>query len=106
MLGDMNRFVQELEDCEQSEAEIRKLKEDLDCRIHDQKLAVDIDNIPDEQCEKYGDNYHRPYRMAKSSPSSSKALVDLECFRLYFKGLVSEERVRGVTVITGYFRSL
>ncbi|KAM4095438.1 hypothetical protein ACJW30_08G030200 [Castanea mollissima] len=100
MLEDMNRFVQELEDREQSEAEMRKLKEDLDRRIHDQKLAVDIDNIPDEQWEKYGDNYHRPYRTAKSSPSSSssKALVDSECFRLYFKGLVSEERVRGITV--------
>ena len=48
---------------------MRKLKEDLDCRIHDQKLAVNIHNIP-----------------------------DLECFRLYFKGLVSEERVRGIMV--------
>ena len=74
MLEDMNRFVQELEDREQSKAEMRKLKEDLD-----------------QQWGKYGDNYHRPYRTAKSSPSSSslKALVDLECFRLYFKGLVS-----------------
>ncbi|KAK9998429.1 hypothetical protein SO802_018032 [Lithocarpus litseifolius] len=100
MLEDMNRFVQELEDREQSEAEMRKLKEDLDRRIHDQKLAVDIHNIPDQQWEKYGDNYHRPYRTAKSSPSSSssKALVDSECFRLYFKGLVSEERVRGIMV--------
>ena len=74
MLEDMNRFVQELEDRKQSKAEMRKLKEDLD-----------------QQWGKYGDNYHHPYRTAKSSPSSSslKALVDLECFRLYFKGLVS-----------------
>ena len=74
MLEDMNRFVQELKDRKQSKAEMRKLKEDLD-----------------QQWGKYGDNYHRPYRTAKSSPSSSslKALVDLECFRLYFKGLVS-----------------
>nr|POF09911.1 putative e3 ubiquitin-protein ligase rbra [Quercus suber] len=98
MLEDMNRFVQELEDREQSEAETRKLKEDLDRRIHDQKLAVDIHNIPDQQWEKYGDNYHRPYRTPSSSSSSSKALVDSECFRLYFKGLVSEERVRGIVV--------
>ena len=85
---------------------MRKLKEDLDRRIHDQKLAVDIHNIPDQQWEKYGDNYHHPYRTTKSSPSSSpsssslssKALVYSECFRLYFKGLVSEERVKGIMV--------
>ncbi|KAL0014127.1 hypothetical protein SO802_001196 [Lithocarpus litseifolius] len=99
MLEDMIRFVQGLKDREQREAEMRKLTEDLDRRIHDQKLTVDIGNIPDEQWEKYGNNYHRPYHMAKSSPSSSKALVDSECFRLYFKGLVSEERVRGVTKV-------
>ena len=44
--------------------------------------------------------------MAKSSPSSSslssKALVDSECFRLYFKGLVSKERVRGIMVNLDY----
>ena len=60
MLKDMNRFMQELEDREQSEAEMRKLKEDLDHRIHDQKLIVNIHNIPDQQWKKYGDNYHRP----------------------------------------------
>ena len=100
MLEDMNRIVQELEDCEQSEVEMRKLKEDLDHRIHNKKIAVDIHNILDQQWEKYGDNYHRPYRTAKSSSSSSssKALVDSECFRLYFKGLVSEERVKGIMV--------
>ena len=77
---------------------MRKLKEDLNRQIHDKKLTIDIHNIPDQQWEKYGDNYHRPYRTAKSSPlsSSSKALVDSECFMLYFKGLVSEERVRGI----------
>ena len=48
MLEDTYRFVQELNDREQSEAEMRKMKEDLDRRIHDQKLAVDIFNISDQ----------------------------------------------------------
>ncbi|KAK7843120.1 hypothetical protein CFP56_012927 [Quercus suber] len=83
---------------------MRKLKEDLDHQIQYQKLAVDIHNIPNQQWEKYDNNYHHPYRTIKSSPSSlslsssSKALVDLECFRLYFKGLVREERVGGIMV--------
>lgn len=40
MLEDMYRFMQELDDREQSKAEMRKMKEDLDRRIHDQKLAA------------------------------------------------------------------
>ena len=104
MLEDMERFVQELEDRQQSEAEMRKMKEDLDRRIHDQKFAAYILNVPDKQWELYGDNYDSPYRTSKysssaSSSSSSTALIDTECFRLYFKGLVSEERVRGMKVI-------
>uniref|UniRef100_A0A2N9FSW1 RBR-type E3 ubiquitin transferase n=1 Tax=Fagus sylvatica TaxID=28930 RepID=A0A2N9FSW1_FAGSY len=106
MLEDMERFVQELEDRQQSEAEMRKMKEDLDRRIHDQKFAAYILNVPDKQWELYGDNYNSPYRTSKSSSSassssssSSTALIDTECFRLYFKGLVSEERVRGMKVI-------
>ena len=79
---------------------MRKLKADLDLWIHGQELVVNIHNIPDQQWEKYSNNYHHPYRTAKSSPSSSssKALVDSECFRLYFKGLVCKERVRGIMV--------
>ena len=73
MLKDMNRFMQELEDHKQSEAKMRKLKEYLDHRIHDKKLAINIHNIPNQQWEKYGNNYHYPYRMAKSSPSSSSS---------------------------------
>ena len=40
MLEDMYRFTQELVDREQTKAEMRKMKEDLDHRIHDQKLAA------------------------------------------------------------------
>jgi hypothetical protein len=98
MLQDVERFVQEHEDRELSEAEMRKMREDLDRRIHDQKLADDILNIPEEEWEADGDNYHRPYRTDSSSSSSTTALVDTERFRLYFKGLVSEERIRDMKV--------
>jgi hypothetical protein len=101
MLQDVEWFAQELEDRELSEAEMRKMLEDLDRRIHDQKLAEDIQNIPEQDWEVDGDNYHRPYRTDLSSSSSSSSLsglLDTECFRLYFKGLVSEESVRGMKV--------
>lgn len=96
MLQDVERFVQELEDSELSDAEMRKMREDMDRRIHDRKLAGDILNIPEEDWEEDGDNYHRSYRMDPSS--SSTALVDTEYFRLYSKGLVSEERIRDMKV--------
>ena len=94
----MYRFVQELNDHEQSEAEMRKMKEDLDRRIHDQKLVVDIFNIPDQQWEKDAHNFHHPYHATMPSSSSSKELANSEFFRLYFKGLVSEEMVKGMMV--------
>ncbi|XP_059430477.1 E3 ubiquitin-protein ligase RSL1-like [Corylus avellana] len=102
MLQDAERFVQELEDRERSEAEMRKMLEDLDRRIHDQKFAAYILNIPEEEWKVHGDNYNSPYRSdassSSSSSSSSTVLVDAECFRLYSKGLVSEESVRDMKV--------
>jgi hypothetical protein len=103
MLQDAERYVQELEDRERSEAEMKKMMEDLDLRIHDQKFAAYILNIPDKEWQAYGDNYDSPYRSYASSStstpsSSSTVFVDTECFRLYSKGLVSEESVRDMKV--------
>lgn len=100
MMQDLDRYMQEHFDRKRSEAEMRRMRENLDRRIHDQKFADYILNISDEEWRIYGDNYHRPYGIdASSSSSSSTALVDTECFRLYFKGLVSEENVRGMKVM-------
>ena len=54
--------------------------------------------LPDQQWEKDGHNFHTPYHATTPSSSSSKDLVDSECFKLYFKGLVSEEMVKGMMV--------
>ncbi|KAB1226127.1 putative E3 ubiquitin-protein ligase rbrA [Morella rubra] len=100
MMQDLDRYMQEHFDRKRSEAEMTRMREDLDRRIHDQKFADYILNISDEEWRIYGDNYHGPYGIdASSSSSSSTALVDTECFRLYFKGLVSEENVRGMKVM-------
>ncbi|KAK9991850.1 hypothetical protein SO802_026835 [Lithocarpus litseifolius] len=45
----MNRFVQELDGSEQSEAEMRKLKEDLDRWIHGQKLAAVFQGLGEQR---------------------------------------------------------
>ncbi|GLT55234.1 hypothetical protein SLA2020_283750 [Shorea laevis] len=54
MLQDVERFVQELEDGELSKEEMRKMREDIDRRIHDRKLADDIVNIHEETGKSMG----------------------------------------------------
>lgn len=92
MLEDVERFPQEYEDHERSVLEVKKLKADLDRRIHDQKFAVDVSNLPEEYWSEYGDEYERPY--CTDGSSSSKA----EGLRLYCKGLISEEMIKNVKV--------
>ncbi|XP_059429208.1 E3 ubiquitin-protein ligase RSL1-like [Corylus avellana] len=105
------------------EPEIGKMREHLDRRLHNQKLANniiinipdeewesdiinisdeegenDIINIPDGEWEVTLHNYRRPYDSTDPSTSSSAALVETECFRLYFMGLVTEESVRDTKI--------
>ncbi|XP_038706772.1 uncharacterized protein LOC120002202 [Tripterygium wilfordii] len=102
LLEDIDRFDLERKDREQGESLMRQMREDLDRRIHDQQFSSYIMSVPEREWQKYGDNYERPYEVknACSSSSSSKpVLVNKEVFRLYFKGLVSEERIRDMKVI-------
>ncbi|KAF7823443.1 putative aminoacyltransferase, E1 ubiquitin-activating enzyme [Senna tora] len=100
MLEDTKRFTQELKDREHSQAEMAKMMEDLDRRIFDQNFARNILNIPKEEWRKNGDNFHMPYDADGAASSSSLRSTSLaaECFKVYCKGLVSEERVRDMSV--------
>jgi hypothetical protein len=97
MLEDLERFAQEYEDHDRSLFEMRKAKEDLDRRIHDQNFTAEVRNVPEDYWSKYGDYYEKPY--CTDGASSSKSAVANECLRLYFKGLVSEEMVRDSKVV-------
>lgn len=97
LLQDMESYMQEYEDQKRCEAEMRKAREDLDRRIHDQKVARDILTLPEDYWSRYGDWYEKPYDRTDGSSSSSSA--SLEALRLYFKGLVSEETVRDAKVV-------
>ncbi|CAL8999446.1 unnamed protein product [Prunus brigantina] len=101
MLEDVERFAQEWEDHERTVSEMMKTKEELNRRIHDQKFAADLRDVPDDYWAKHGDYYERPYCADESSSSSSTkaAAVETENLRLYCKGLVSEERVRDMKVV-------
>lgn len=99
-LEEVERMEREMKDREQSEMEMRKAREDLNRRIHDQKTASEILSIPEDDWLQWGDNFEKPF--GEGSSSVSKSEVDSDegaVYRVYFKGLVSEESVRGEKVV-------
>lgn len=87
---ELSRLEQELKDREQSEIEMRRMREDLCRRIHDQKVANEIMRIPEEDWREWGDNFEKPFGEGSSSGGGGGGR---ECnFRLYCKGLVSEDK--------------
>ncbi|KAK8601820.1 hypothetical protein V6N13_058504 [Hibiscus sabdariffa] len=94
MLEDIARYETERKDMEESEEAMRKFKNDLNRSIHDQNFARYIMNVPEEEWRDYGDEYERPFDGNVDEAGD-------EGFRVYVKGLVSEERVREMTVMVG-----
>ncbi|PNT21470.1 hypothetical protein POPTR_009G150100v4 [Populus trichocarpa] len=90
-LEDIERLDQERKDREESENLMREMREDLDRRMHDQKVASEIMNIPDEEWEEYGDDYEDPFENGER----------VSFFKVYSKGVESEERIRDMKVIVG-----
>ncbi|KAK4765294.1 hypothetical protein SAY86_026384 [Trapa natans] len=86
---ELSAFEQEIMDQTLIESEKRRATEDLSRRLHDQKVAREILIIPDDEWEEYGEEFGRPY--GEGSSSSNFDTV----FRMYFKGLVTEECVMG-----------
>lgn len=94
---ELARLQQELKDRQQSEIEMRKMREDLCRRIHDQKVAREVLKIPEEDWRVWGDNFEKPF--GGEGSSSSGAAIGSECeFRLYLKGLISDEKVGDKTI--------
>lgn len=101
---ELAKLVQEVKDWEASELEMRRVREDLNRRIHDEKFAREILRIPEDDWKEWGDNYEKP--LLGEGCSKSKPVVDNNkndaVFRIYTKGLVSVEEIRGVkTALAG-----
>ncbi|KAF8015554.1 hypothetical protein BT93_H1164 [Corymbia citriodora subsp. variegata] len=102
MLEEMEKYALERQDREHCEAEFRRMREDLDRRVHDLRFAAEIVGIPEEEWQNYGDFYHKPFEAGCSSSaasSSSSASASGECFRVHVKGLVSEEWIKDEKVV-------
>jgi len=96
-LEDLERMAIEMNDRLQSERAMREARDDLNRRIHDQKMASEIFNMPVEDWEEWGDNFEKPFGEGSSSGSTMRN-DEGPVVRVYFKGLVSEEVVRGENV--------
>ncbi|CAN1145572.1 E3 ubiquitin-protein ligase RSL1 [Linum perenne] len=94
---------QEAADRKQSEVETRRIREDLDLRVHDQVVSQEILGIHDEDWLDWGDDFHRPFGEGSSkTPATAKRSSENGVFRLYFKGLISQEKVNGRdTILAG-----
>ncbi|CAL5389156.1 unnamed protein product [Camellia sinensis] len=93
---ELEKFERECRDRIITEAEMKKAKNDLFRRIHDYKVASEIELMPEDEWEEFGENFERPFGEGSSKGGANAAAS--ETFRVYFKGLVSEERVSGSNV--------
>lgn len=94
MVQDIERFEMERKDREKSEEEMRRFRNDLNRSIHDQSFVRCIMNVPEQEWNNYGDNYEKPY-------DGNVVEAQNEGFRVYVKGLASEERIREMKVTVG-----
>ncbi|XP_047983265.1 E3 ubiquitin-protein ligase RSL1-like [Salvia hispanica] len=76
------KLEQELRDQAISEREFQNLKNDLDRRLHDHQLALEISRMSDDEWDDWGDDFERPFGEGSSKGGSN------EIFRVYFKGLM------------------
>ncbi|KAL4189269.1 hypothetical protein AMTRI_Chr08g164670 [Amborella trichopoda] len=81
---EIEKFEQEKKDGFQSQEEIRRLSDQIRVVSHDAKFARAVKEMPDEEWEDTGDWFEDPIEPSREYP-----------FRLYFKGMISNEYVQG-----------
>ncbi|MCD7459653.1 hypothetical protein HAX54_041570 [Datura stramonium] len=92
---ELSYYEQQVIDHQTAEAEMRKIEDDLNRRIHDQAFAREILNVPEGEWKETGDHLHRPY----VEGSSKGVTQNVECFRVYVKGLMGEDAEDVVGVV-------
>lgn len=85
---EIDKFERQRSDREHVDAEMKRVRDELSRTIHDRAFAREVLAVPEVEWRNTGDYYNKPYESEKSEKISS------EDFRVYCKGLVSEEMVR------------
>lgn len=84
---EVERLHDEVRDLERSRAEVRRMTDNIRRLAHDQQLARDIDEMPDDEWDEHGDHFERPIENVQA--------VEEPKFCLYFKGMISERFSNG-----------
>lgn len=69
-LKELEKMETEMKDREYSERVMREARDDLNRRIHDQKMASEILNMPEDEWEQWGGNFEKPFGEGSSSSGS------------------------------------
>ncbi|KAF9590306.1 hypothetical protein IFM89_033714 [Coptis chinensis] len=77
-------------DHQQCETQLRKITLNINRKLHDENFARQIHDIPEKEWQEYGSNFEKPFGEGSSS-SSSHGIIEPP-FRLYFKGMISDEQ--------------
>lgn len=72
---ELEKFNTEKKDHKMQEMEIRRLTHDARLREYDEKFAREIDDMPDEDWDEYGDNFEKP---VDPSPTTNPSSIPLE----------------------------
>ncbi|PKA48510.1 hypothetical protein AXF42_Ash017409 [Apostasia shenzhenica] len=84
---ELERCEQELRDADLRRSELRRVTQELRIRAHDEELAREINDMPEDDWEDFGDEFEVPMELLR---------VEEELpFRLYFKGMGRTEIVNG-----------
>ncbi|KAL3530610.1 hypothetical protein ACH5RR_009932 [Cinchona calisaya] len=81
---------QQLLDHHAAEEEMKKIRNDLNRRIHDHAFAREILRIPEEEWRRIGDNIEKPYNQG-STAARGGVVKNEDCFRVHVKGLMGGE---------------
>ncbi|XP_047330977.1 E3 ubiquitin-protein ligase RSL1-like [Impatiens glandulifera] len=82
---------QEKRDHIMAESEMLRLKEEIGRVVHDMRFANELNQVPESQWEKNGDNIEKPYGSygdGASSSHSAPVTHNNEVFNLYTKGIL------------------
>lgn len=84
---EIERLHGEVRDLKRSRDEVRRMTDNIRRLAHDERLARDIDEMPDDEWDEYGDHFERPIENVQAVEESK--------FRLYFKGMIRERFSNG-----------
>ncbi|GKE55817.1 ribonuclease H domain-containing protein, partial [Tanacetum coccineum] len=88
LAAEIDRFNRDYNDRELAKNEMRKMHENVNMLLHDQLFAREVMDVNEHEWRERGDFFEKPFKNGVGNGD--------EVFRVYCKGILSEENVGGV----------